>query len=672
MKFAATPVLAISLIGSTVIAVVTAKHGFIMPFDTSVMNPVQPEAILSQNLTQVRAISRQVTVKINGQAPGSGVIIARQGQTYFVLTAEHVVATEDEYEVITPDGKQHRLDYKLVRKLPDNIDLAVVQFTSANTYLVVSIGRSAQLKENIPIYVAGFPHTGGGLAAYQFSPGMLAAVVTRPVGKGYTLAYDNNTFTGMSGGPILNEQGQLVGIHGASKTAYTESQGVNPASGSKDGVNLGIPVDSFLQQPPQVLVNLNLPVPPPVVIPRKMTASDFFILGIDRQIAGNSKAALGNYQKALQLRPNYASALLARANARSDLGDFRSAIIDYDQLLRLESNSLTAQHTLTAYHNRGVARTFSNDLEGAINDFDQVIRLNPNVILAYSHRGTARWKSNNLQGAMDDFNQAIRLNPNAAIAYGGRGNVRRSLGDPKGAISDFNKALRLMPNSAEVYYNRGLLQVHLGNHKGAITDFDQAIRLKPDFVAAYNNRGAARSQLGDLKGAIADYNQAIRLKPDFAEVYSNRGLTWTDLGDFKSAIADFNKALKLDSRHVNSYYSRGVARTDSGNPKGAIADFNQAIRLKPNFAAAYSSRGVVRAQLSDFKGAIADYDEALKINPSDASTANTYYNRGVSRQALGNLKGAISDLKRAANLAQSQGNNRLYETAIANLKRIQP
>jgi hypothetical protein len=53
------------------------------------------------------------------QNPGSGVIIARQGQTYYVLTAEHVVATEDEYEIITSDGKKYRLDYKNVKKLPD-------------------------------------------------------------------------------------------------------------------------------------------------------------------------------------------------------------------------------------------------------------------------------------------------------------------------------------------------------------------------------------------------------------------------------------------------------------------------------------------------------------------------------------------------------------------------
>jgi serine protease Do len=64
---------------------------------------------------QVGEIARQVTVQIDGQAPGSGVIIARQGQTYYVLTAEHVVAIEDEYEIVTSDGKKYPLDYKNVK-----------------------------------------------------------------------------------------------------------------------------------------------------------------------------------------------------------------------------------------------------------------------------------------------------------------------------------------------------------------------------------------------------------------------------------------------------------------------------------------------------------------------------------------------------------------------------
>jgi tetratricopeptide (TPR) repeat protein/S1-C subfamily serine protease len=592
MKYSVVP--AATLFGSSVITLMLLSRGAMAQSVPLVTSPVQQRVV--QNPSQVETIARQVTVKIDGQAPGTGVIIARQEQTYFVLTAAHVIATEDEYEVVTPDGQKHRLDYKLVRKFPDNLDLAIIQFNSANSYPVVVIGRSAQLKESTPIYVAGFPHADGGLAAYQFSTGTLAAVVTRPVGKGYTLVYYNDTFTGMSGGPILDGQGQLVGIHGASKTAYTESQGISPEHGSKVGLNLGIPVDSFLRQRPQVLGDLNLPVPPSAIITNEMTASDYFLLGADQEIAGNSKAALVSYQKALLLKPDYADALFARANIRYfSFSDFKSAITDYDQALRLNPN------LVPAYLHRGVMRWLSNDLQGAINDLNQAIRLNPTIDIAYSNRGTIRTQLGDLRGAMNDLKQAIRLNPNNAIAYHSRGNVHRGLGDFNNTIADYDQAIRRNPNFAEAYYNRGLTRAQLGDLKTAILDFDQALRLKPNFASAYNNRGNVHQALGDLKSAILDYDQA----------------------------------LKLDSRHVNAYSNRGLARADSGNLTGAITDF----------------------------------DQVLQLDPKDASA---YHNRGLTRVRLGDLKGAIADLQKAADLARAQGDNRLYELAMANLKRIQP
>ncbi|MEW6491202.1 MAG: hypothetical protein AB1589_01440, partial [Cyanobacteriota bacterium] len=88
---------------------------------------VQPQIATAQVDEQaIAAMAKEVTVVINGQNPGSGVLIAKEGNTYYVLTAKHVVATPDEYEIVTSDRQQHILNYSKVRKFP-NVDLAVVQ-----------------------------------------------------------------------------------------------------------------------------------------------------------------------------------------------------------------------------------------------------------------------------------------------------------------------------------------------------------------------------------------------------------------------------------------------------------------------------------------------------------------------------------------------------------------
>ncbi|MEW6491201.1 MAG: trypsin-like peptidase domain-containing protein [Cyanobacteriota bacterium] len=133
---------------------------------------MQPQVAVPQTLTgdeqaiaqgapakPIATMAKDVTVVINGQNPGSGVIISKQGNTYYVLTAKHVVATQDQYEIITSDVTKHLLDYGTVKKLP-GVDLAVVQFTSNQNYRVAELGNSDQVTEGATVYTVGWPHPG--------------------------------------------------------------------------------------------------------------------------------------------------------------------------------------------------------------------------------------------------------------------------------------------------------------------------------------------------------------------------------------------------------------------------------------------------------------------------------------------------------------------------------
>jgi tetratricopeptide (TPR) repeat protein len=459
---------------------------------------IQPYA-LAQSFQQVETIARQVTVQIDGQAPGSGVIVARQGQTYFVLTAAHVVASADEYDVIAPDGKKYPIDYKQVKKFP-GVDLALVPFTSPQSYRVVEIGSSIRVKESTPAYIAGFPARES-QTRYQFSPGEVLAQAARPLASSYALAYLNDTFAGMSGGPILNQQGQLIGIHGASKTQFVDNQGLNPETGSKAGLNLGIPIDTFLRLIPQILPTLKFPAVPSRNIATQTSTANLFIQAVEQIIADNNNGAMTTLEQVLRLQPNYAAAYYVRAW----LKDSKGALTDLDQAIRLNPNSALA------YNDRGIIRTDLQNYTGALTDFDQAIRLNPNYTFAYSNRGVIRADLRDYRGAIADLDQAIRLNPNSALAYNNRAATRADLQDYRGALADLNEAIRLNPNDARSHYNRGLIRARLQDYQGAMTDLDQAVRLNPNNALAYYNRGDTRAKLQDSRGAIADFQRAAEL-----------------------------------------------------------------------------------------------------------------------------------------------------------------
>ena len=123
----------------------------------------------------------------------------------------------------------------------DGVDLAVIQFLSSQDYPVAKLGDSDQIAIGDNVYIGGFPKPGQEIPSgtYQFT---LGSISSRPQTRdGYTLAYTNITRSGMSGGPVLDDNGHLIGIHGRAESEFKEGAGQ-----VKVGFNLGIPINTFL------------------------------------------------------------------------------------------------------------------------------------------------------------------------------------------------------------------------------------------------------------------------------------------------------------------------------------------------------------------------------------------------------------------------------------------
>jgi Flp pilus assembly protein TadD len=434
---------------------------------------VQPQIAFALSSGEVGKMAKQITVLIDSKNPGSGVIIKRSGNTYTVLTASHVVASKNKAEIVTPDGQRYQLNYSTVKPLP-GVDLATFQFTSSSNYPVAKIGNSDQSPEGTIAYVAGFPKAKASSISssiYIFTDGKITANASRPLKDGYALLYSNLTLPGMSGGPVFNDKGELIGVHGRGDEADIETSKINPeVAYVKSGFNLGIPINTFLRLSAKSGVDVGM-TPPPEKVGTAPKADDFFIQGVDKQRKGDNQGAILAYNEAIRLNPKL----------------------------------------VEPYYNRGTARYKLGDKQAAIADFTQSIKINPNLAQAYYNRGTAHSALGDKQGAIADYTQALKINPNYANAYYNRGNAHSALGDKQGAIADYTQALKINPNYALAYTNRGAARYDLGDKQGAIADYTQALKINPNSAEAYTNRGAARYDLGDKQAAISDLQQAANL-----------------------------------------------------------------------------------------------------------------------------------------------------------------
>ncbi len=225
--------------------------------------PIQPH--LGQPQTAIiEQTARLITVRLlAASASGSGVLIQQQGNTYTVLTNWHVVEMDNFSTILTPDGQRQQIIRHSIRRL-GRADLAIVQFASSRSYQIASITHTP-LQVGDRVYASGFPmyqeadlrHTfKQGIWNLRLTEGVISLCLEQPLDQGYSLGYTNHIVGGMSGGPILNQQGELIGINGRVKGrdpsfgAYIFEDGTEPGEALLEQmlhVSWGIPINTYLQ-----------------------------------------------------------------------------------------------------------------------------------------------------------------------------------------------------------------------------------------------------------------------------------------------------------------------------------------------------------------------------------------------------------------------------------------
>ena len=377
-------------------------------------------------------------------------------------------------------------------------DLALLKVT---TYGIkpLSLGDSDSVRIGETVYVAGNPK---GLEG-TFSDGVISS--RRDEDTKERLQMTAPISPGSSGGPVLNRKGEVIGV-------------------------------SFAQYRALDAENLNF------AIPSKYVKALFSLSGTAKPLGQNNVFIS-------------ADTYFRRGYAKAELGDYKGAIADYTEVIRLQPDMASA------HYNRGVVKAELEQDFAAIADYDTAIRLKPDYVDAYNNRGLVKSRLGQHFAAIADYDTAIRLKPDYAKAYNNRGNAKAKLGQYFAAISDYDTAIRLKPDDAMAYLNRGLAKGKLGQHFAAISDYDIAIRLKPDDAKAYASRGLAKYKLGQHFAAISDYDIAIRLKPDDAKAYANRGLAKALLGRTSEAKQDFQTALRLAEKAGDTRLKSQIVET---------------------------------------------------------------------------------------------------------------
>ena len=430
-----------------------------------------------------------------------------------IATNYHVIAGASSGTAkLVGKSTTYKIEGRTATSKYDDLVLLKVSVSGINP---LPLGNSDAVKIGETVYVAGNPK---GLEG-TFSDGIISGRHGGPA-KG-RIQITAPISPGSSGGPMLNNKGEVIGI------AFMTIEG---------GQNLNFAIPSLYLK---TLLSLSGTVKPLSQGNHTISAETYFV-------RGNAKAALGQYS---------------------------AAISDYGKVIQLKPDAVNA------YYNRGVTKAKLDQHIAAIGDFDKAIQLKPDLAEVYFNRGLAKASLKRYSAAISDYDKTIQLKPDYAEAYNDRGVAKYKLGQHVAAISDFDKAIQLKPDYASIYYNRGAVKQNLGQSAAAIQNFDKAIQLEPDDAKTYNDRGNAKHHLGQLAAAIQDFDKAIQLEPDDADAYYNRGLTKGKLNQHSAAIQDFDKAIQLEPDDAMAYLNRGISKELLKRTWEAKQDIRRALRI---------------------------------------------------------------------------------------------
>ncbi len=567
---------------------------------------IQPQLASALTRQQIRDAAEKLTVLIreNGRPKGSGTILRKIGNTYYVLTSWHLVENyQSKYEVVTTDKKIYQITPEKIIRLP-GVDLAVVQFESQGIYSYVEqsrLGNSELITMDNQVHIFGYPISVVGI---NNEPQLITATISSLARQedGYALTYTGDTFPGMSGSPIFDGQGRLIGIHGRGALQEMPDGDVSSVQ-----LKLGIPINTFVKLITPASVNKGN---------EKLNRQDY-------------RGAIADFSLGLEFNKS-ADAFLGRGYAHFALGDYNNAEKDAREAIALNPQ------TAPAYLLQGASIAQKGNHGQAIRVLTRAIELDGNLAEAYGWRAVSRAENKDIKGANQDIEQNLRLTQNSPNVYFRRSLVR-TLGNDGGAAEDIQKANQLAAN----YRENNLYQMALNRNLNSlvsnrITQIQQAqaSRNSEKSPVSSDNRNPSVNNNSNNQNNTFQQQIAILPQPDLVSRIIN------------ATAKVLSVALSPDGRILASLMENGRIQLwdfSTGSPLRPLAGHPVAVRRSIAFN--QNGRQLVSGGLDGIK--IWDVQRGIQLKeiplslPKAVSIQSIAFNSSGQRVVIGMTNGTI-------------------------------
>jgi tetratricopeptide (TPR) repeat protein len=233
-------------------------------------------------------------------------------------------------------------------------------------------------------------------------------------------------------------------------------------------------------------------------------------------------------------------------------GDLQEAIAQYQKALEINPDYAEARNNL------GYALQQKGDMEGAVAQYQQVLEVNPDYENARFNLGVALFLKGDLEGAIAQYRKALEIRPGDSEAQNNLGMALAREGRVDEAIASYRRAIQINPRFADACDNLGLAHFRKGETKEAFESWQQALEIKPGQISALNSLAwllatTADAALRDGAKAVSLAERATRLSGGGnVIVLHTLAAAYAEAGRYGEATATARRALELAVAQKNA------------------------------------------------------------------------------------------------------------------------
>ena len=264
---------------------------------------------------------------------------------------------------------------------------------------------------------------------------------------------------------------------------------------------------------------------------------EFYIaLGDALKNSGNSKAAVGAFEQAVQIKPESVTALRSLAASLKTSGNVSRSEQILNQALDLAplDGSTWNQYAMLE---ADLGRTGR-----AIEKLQKALALNPDLPEGDLNLATLFVQKAQLEPAEIALKRALSIDPYDAAAYDLMGRVLTGKNETSMALNSFQKAAHLRPDYGPYLYNYALALAGAQRLEEARTQAQAAVNADPTLAEGHALLGGLFAKNQRLAEAVSEYQQAVKLEPGFSRAHLDLGLLLVTQGDLRSATEHLRKA----------------------------------------------------------------------------------------------------------------------------------